>query len=276
MTTDIVSWGFHCFGNFWVFWGPHLETFFPTGRCGQTICRSRWHPSPGLGMTHAADSFAQGVLGGLGPVPAKRTTFLEPTWRKTGHFCRKALARGNVNHKEPLRGNHYNLRGNHCNLTFLNHRPHPALHEEDSNIFSLCESMCFKCIRFECATLKYPFSLKSKSSWEFGLLCRFLALCDAGAVSAFAFGRVLCTKGSAPGWGRAQLPAFFGRALQTEGSRLGGGVPAISSGKRATCGPRGRGGKGSGTRAPNLCAFSSMNPLLAAAAEDQTQSPGRE
>lgn len=52
-------------------------------------------------------------------------------FRKTGHICRKALARGNVNHKA-------SLRGNHCNLTFLDHKVHPVLHEEDFSIFSPC------------------------------------------------------------------------------------------------------------------------------------------
>lgn len=126
------------------------------------------------------------------------------------------------------------------------------------------------CVRIERAPRKYAsFSLKSKS---------YLGI--RTSLQSPPPVRCWCRQhpcwGPRGGWARA-APGLVGapapEAGQDEsesGGRTVGGDPAISSGKRATCGPRGPGCESLGP-APNL----SMSPLFAASAEDPRYHPPR-
>lgn len=121
------------------------------------------------------------------------------------------------------------------------------------------------------------FIKKPKASWKCGLFCRSLSLWDAGAASVFAFSCALGTERSARGGnacssGAGGHPGSHRRA----GWRKPGGwgeFRRFLQGKGPPAALGGRGVKGGGTRAPNLCAPASMNPLFAVAAKDPTLSP---
>lgn len=88
----------HLFGNFWALWGPDLnkDAFFRTRRREPTVSQSRWPPVPSLGMTTAANPFALGLLGSLGPAPAEMITVLQPrrALEKLDNFAEKPLQEG--------------------------------------------------------------------------------------------------------------------------------------------------------------------------------------